>query len=71
MGGQKTAGLEDLVGVEKTQRGAAWHYNRTRLQPRVSGTQTGGALTTGKLDVGASRRMSQGGLSEGLSVVLR
>ncbi len=58
-------------GAEKTQRGAAWCYDRTRLQLRVSGAQTGGALATGKLDVGASRRMSQGGQSEGLSIVLR
>ncbi len=58
-------------GVEKTQRGTAWRYDRTRLQPRMSGAQTGGALATDRLDVGASRRMSQGGQSEGLSIVLR
>jgi len=42
--GQKTRGLEDLAGREKTQREAAWLNNRTWLLPRMSGTQTGGAL---------------------------
>ena len=58
-------------GAVKTRRGATWHYDRTRLQPRMSGAWTGGALAADRLDVGASRRMSQGGQSEGLSVVLR
>ncbi len=58
-------------GAEKTWRGAAWRYDRTQLQLRMSGTRRGGALTADRLDVGASRRMSQGGQSEGLSVVLR
>jgi len=70
MGVRRLQAWRTQWGVEKTQRGAAWRYDRTQLQPRVSGTQTGGALTTGKLDVGASRRMSQGGQSEELSVVL-
>ncbi len=46
-------------GAEKTRRGAAWRYDRTRLQPRMSGARTGGALDADRLDVGASRRMSQ------------
>src|SRR6266702_1038037 len=46
-------------GAEKTQRGAAWRYDRTQLQPRMSGARTGGALAADRLDVGASRRMSQ------------
>ncbi|SRR6266702_3049205 len=70
--GSEDCGLGGLQrGAEKTRRGAAWCYDRTRLQPRMSGARTGGALAADRLDVGASRRMSQGGQSEGLSVVLR
>ncbi len=70
MGVRRLRAWRTRQGAVKTQRGA-WRYNRTQLQLRMSGAQTGGALATDRLDVGASRRMSQGGQSEGLSVVLR
>src|SRR6266702_1262623 len=70
MGVRRPRAWRTWRGAEKTWKGAAWHFDRTQIQPRMSGAQTGGALTADRLDEGASRRMSQGGQSEGLSVVL-